>query len=215
MKEKFRHNQAYDRRPPTFAMWMPPFPPPGFGPGPGGHGRGMGRGRGRGRGRRGRGDVRAALLALLAERPMHGYEMIQELDERTGGIWRPSPGSVYPTLSMLEDEGLVTSDRSEGRRLFSLTDAGREAAERAAATPPWAEFTDDTVAAAQDVRQAAVGIMSALAEVGFAGTPEQRAQALEVLKDTKRRLYAILAGTSDEPVSGPAEPTEPATPEGA
>jgi DNA-binding PadR family transcriptional regulator len=159
--------------------------------------------------------VRAALLALLAERPMHGYEMIQELDERTGGIWRPSPGSVYPTLSMLEDEGLVTSDRSEGRRLFSLTDEGRAAAEQAAATPPWAEFTDDTVAAAHDVRQAARGIMSALAEVGFAGTPEQRSQALEVLQDTKRRLYAILAGTADEPAPGPTDPTEPASPAGA
>src|SRR5512138_1738522 len=127
-----RHGNMYYGRPPAFAMWMPPFPGPDFGPGPGGHGRGWGpgrgsdwgpgRGRGRGRGRRGRGDVRAALLALLAERPMHGYEMIQELDARTGGIWRPSPGSVYPTLALLEDEGLVTSDTSEGRKRFSLTD---------------------------------------------------------------------------------------------
>ena len=94
-----------------FGPWMAPFP---------GHfafdfdprGRG-GRG-GRGRGRRNRGDVRAALLALLSERPMHGYEMIQELDERTGGIWRPSPGSVYPTLQLLEDEGLITSEAERG-----------------------------------------------------------------------------------------------------
>ncbi|MGH9113665.1 MAG: PadR family transcriptional regulator, partial [Acidimicrobiales bacterium] len=79
----------------SFGEWPPPFPPPGFGFGPGPSDRGRS---GRGRGRRNRGDVRAALLALLAERPMHGYEMIQELDTRTGGIWRPSPGSVYPTL---------------------------------------------------------------------------------------------------------------------
>jgi DNA-binding PadR family transcriptional regulator len=218
---KDRHGNMYYGRQPTFAMWMPPFPGPEFGPGPGGHGRGWGpgrgpwgpgRGRGRGRGRRGRGDVRAALLALLAERPMHGYEMIQELDARTGGIWRPSPGSVYPTLAMLEDEGLVTSDTDEGRKRFSLTDEGRTAAEQAAATPPWAEFTDDTVAAAQDVRQAAVGIMSALAEVGFAGTPEQREKALVVLKDTKRRLYAILAGSDEEPA--PADTPADAPSEG-
>ena len=205
MRNRNMYYEADYGRPPTFAMWMPPFPPPGFDPRQDPrhghrHGRGPGwTGRGRGR-RRGRGDVRAAVLALLAERPMHGYEMIQELDARTGGIWRPSPGSVYPTLSMLEDEGLVVSDSSQGRKRFSLTDEGRTAAEEAAATPPWAEFTDDTVAAAQDVRQAAGGILSALAEVGFAGTPQQRAEALEVLKDTKRRLYAILAREDDDDV---------------
>ena len=75
------------------------FPPFAAGP-PFGHGRG---GRGRGRGRRP--NVRNAVLALLTERPMHGYEMIQEIDSRTGGSWRPSPGSIYPTLQLLEDEG--------------------------------------------------------------------------------------------------------------
>src|SRR5919106_1034527 len=85
--------------------WRLPFPPPWSGPfGPGGP---MGQGRhGRGRGGR-RGNVRMAILALLLERPMHGYEMISELEERTGGVWRPSPGSVYPTLQLLEDEGLI------------------------------------------------------------------------------------------------------------
>ncbi|HET6949069.1 MAG TPA: PadR family transcriptional regulator [Acidimicrobiales bacterium] len=170
-----------------FGHWGPPFPPPGFG-----------RGRGRGRGRRGRrGDVRNALLALLAERPMHGYEMIQELAGRTGGIWRPSPGSVYPTLQMLEDEGLVIADSGGARKRYTLTDEGRTAAEPAAAKPPWAEFADDDdVAAAHDVRQAAAGIMNALAEVSMAGTDEQRARALEVLNETKRKLYAILASES-------------------
>ncbi|MCQ0006040.1 PadR family transcriptional regulator [Actinomadura madurae] len=108
----------------------------GWGPGGPGH-----RGRG-GRGRRTRrGNVRAALLALLAERAMHGYEMIQELDARTGGVWRPSPGSVYPTLQMLEDEGLVSSEEEGGKRLFSLTDAGREEAS-AQTTAPWDEVTE-------------------------------------------------------------------------
>jgi DNA-binding PadR family transcriptional regulator len=164
----------------AYGDWPPPFPGPGFDPGF--------------RGRRG--DVRTALLALLAERPMHGYEMIQELDERTGGIWKPSPGSVYPTLQMLEDEGLITSDQSEGRKRFTLTDEGATAAATAAENPPWAEIADDTVAAAHDVRKAAFGIMGALREVGMAGTPDQRAKALEVLAETKRKLYAILAEES-------------------
>jgi DNA-binding PadR family transcriptional regulator len=179
---------GHDGRRRSHGGWPPPFPGPGFG-----HGRGRGRG-GRGRGRRGRrGDVRNALLALLTERPMHGYEMIEELDDRTGGIWRPSPGSVYPTLQMLEDEGLITSDQSDGRKRFTLTDEGAPAAATAAETPPWAEIADDTVAAAHDVRRAAFGIMSALREVGIEGTPDQRAKALEVLAETKRKLYAILA----------------------
>lgn len=138
--------------------------------------------------------MRAAVLALLAERPMHGYEMIQELDKRTGGIWRPSPGSVYPTLQLLEDEGLITSDRSEGRKQFTLTDAGREEATKAAERPAWSQYADEgTVAAAQEFREAAFGIMAALREVGTAGTEDQRARALDILRQTRRSLYAILA----------------------
>jgi DNA-binding PadR family transcriptional regulator len=158
-----------------------PFGPPGpwFGRGGGGRGR--------------RGDVRAALLALLTERPMHGYEMIQELDRRTGGIWRPSPGSVYPTLQLLEDEGLVVSEESGGRKRFTLTEAGRAEAEQAAGKAPWQEYADDTVSQARDFRDAALGIMGALRQVGFAGTDEQRRRALDVLLETKRKLYAILA----------------------
>ena len=164
----------------------------GFG-GPGGWGAGPGE-RGPRRGGRGsRPNVRPAVLALLLERPMHGYEMIQELDSRTNGIWRPSPGSVYPTLQLLEDEGLIVPETSGGRKAYTLTDAGRAEAETAAQNPPWAQFTDDTMSQVQDFRDAAVGIMSALKQVGFSGTPEQRAKALEVLNETKRKLYAILA----------------------
>ncbi|MFC3382269.1 PadR family transcriptional regulator [Couchioplanes azureus] len=175
--------------------------PPGFpfgqgGPGFGGPGWGHEGPGGRGHRRGGRGsrpNVRPALLALLLERPMHGYEMIQELESRTGGIWRPSPGSVYPTLQLLEDEGLIEAEATGGRKRFSLTEAGRAEAEAAAENPPWARFSDDTMSQVQDFRDAAVGIMSALRQVGFSGTPEQRQQALEVLNDTKRKLYAILA----------------------
>jgi DNA-binding PadR family transcriptional regulator len=173
--------------------------PPGFPFGPGGPGGGWGGPGGpfeRGHRRGGRGqrpNVRPAVLALLLERPMHGYEMIQELESRTGGIWRPSPGSIYPTLQLLEDEGLIEVEATGGRKRYTLTDAGRAEAETAAQNPPWAQFTDDTMSQVQDFRDAAVGIMSALKQVGFNGTPEQRDKALEVLNETKRKLYAILA----------------------
>jgi DNA-binding PadR family transcriptional regulator len=182
--------------------WRMPFPPPwGGGPGPGGHfGPGFPFGHGgpgphtHGRGRRGRrANVRAALLALLLERPMHGYEMISELDSRTRGVWRPSPGSVYPTLQMLEDEGLIVSEESGGRRRFSLTDAGRAEAEAAGEQVPWAEFTDDTFATWHDVRDATFGAMNALRQVMTSGTDEQRQRAIEVIGEAKRKLYAILA----------------------
>lgn len=162
--------------------FRPPFPPMGFG-----HGRGHG-----GRGGR-RANIRPAILALLLERPMHGYEMIQELERRTGGIWRPSPGSVYPMLQLLEDGDLVTAEEREGRRRFTLTDTGRVEAEAAAQNPPWAEFADETVSQAEGYREAIFGILTALKEVGVAGSETQRAKALEILTDTRRRLYAILA----------------------
>ena len=171
----------------------PGFPFGGNGPefGPGGpFGPGA---RGRRGGRGGRPNVRAAVLALLLERPMHGYEMIQELDSRTNGIWRPSPGSIYPTLQLLEDEGLIEATAEGGRKSYRLTDAGRAEAETAAQNAPWSHIGDDTMSQVQDFRDAAVGIMSALKQVGFNGTPEQRQRALEVLNETKRKLYAILA----------------------
>jgi len=177
--------------------FRPPFPPPGHG----GWGHGGGRHGGeRHGGRHGgrRANVRAAVLALLAERPMHGYEMIQEIEQRTGGIWRPSPGSIYPTLQLLEDEGLIVADDSGGRKRFTLTDAGREQAQAAAENAPWNAYSDDTVSRAKDYRDAVFGIMGALRQVGFDGTDEQREQALDVLKDTRRKLYAILAEGGDE-----------------
>jgi DNA-binding PadR family transcriptional regulator len=137
------------------------------------------------------------VLALLVERPMHGYEMIQELEQRTGGVWRPSPGSVYPTLQMLEDEGLITVEETGGRRRFSLTDAGRQEATDAAESAPWQAFGADERDQVRDFKEAAMGIMHALRQVGFAGTREQRSRALDVLDETKRKLYAILAESDD------------------
>jgi DNA-binding PadR family transcriptional regulator len=174
----------------AFGGWRPPFPPPWHG---GHHGRGRPGGRG---GRRG--NVRAAILALLTERPMHGYEMIKEIDSRTGGVWSPSPGSVYPTLQLLEDEGVIASEESGGRKRFSLTEAGQAEATTAATNPPWTEFSAETVSNGQDAREAIFGIMNALRQLGLEGDREQWHKAIEVLGETKRKLYAILAeGGSD------------------
>jgi DNA-binding PadR family transcriptional regulator len=180
-----------------FGPGRPPLPP--MPPGPWGH-------RGRGRGRRGRGDVRAAILALLAERPMHGYEMIQELEARTGGVWRPSPGSVYPTLQLLEDEGLIAGEEGEGRRRFTLTDAGRAEAERLGQAP-WEQVTAGVAPAAWSLRDAIAQTAQAAWSVGAAGTEAQQARALEILNEARRRLYAILA-EGDQPEAEDDQPEE-------
>jgi DNA-binding PadR family transcriptional regulator len=182
---------------PAFGPWQMPFGPRGpFGPpGPFGwhvHGPFF-------RGRARRGDVRTAILALLAERPMHGYEMIQELSGRTGGTWRPSPGSVYPTLQMLADEGLIASQETEGKRLFSLTDAGRREAERQSAEQaPWEQVSAGVDQATLRMRDAMLQAGAAVMQVMHAGTEDQKAKALEVLTDARRRLYSILAEDGDE-----------------
>jgi DNA-binding PadR family transcriptional regulator len=175
----------------AFGPFGPPMPPGPPRPGPWGFG-------GRGRGRRGRGDVRAAILALLVERPMHGYEMIQELEARTGGVWRPSPGSVYPTLQLLEDEGLIAGEEGEGRRRFALTDAGRAEVERQGQRVPWEEATAGVAPVAWNLRDAIGQIVQATWSVAGAGTEAQQAKALEILTDSRRRLYAILA-EGDQP----------------
>ncbi|MFD8912083.1 PadR family transcriptional regulator [Streptomyces sp. NPDC059575] len=164
------------------------FGGPGFGPGPWG---GMGRGGGRGRARRG--DVRASILALLRDRPMHGYEMIQEIAERSGGAWKPSPGSVYPTLQLLEDEGLIVSESEGGKKLFSLTESGRTSAEEGPEAP-WEEATRGVDwEALGEIRQAGFGLMEAFGQVWKTGTKEQRDKALTVINEARKRLYLILA----------------------
>ena len=161
--------------------------------GPGGRGGPGSRGRGRrgpgGRGRANRGDVRAAVLSLLAEEPMHGYQIMQELTERTNGAWRPSPGAVYPALQQLADEGLVSSDDQDGRRVFELTDEGRAAAEEAGdEAPPW-----ERLGGAVDLRQAVASVAAAAMQVGTNGTPEQLTRAEQILTDTRKKLYQLLA----------------------
>ena len=141
-----------------------------------------------------RGNVRAGILALLRERPMHGYEMIQELEERSGGVWRPSAGSIYPTLQLLEDEGLVSSEQVDGKRVFSLTDAGREGADgEGSEAPPWEEAAEGAESPLARLRTSALSAGAAARQVAQAGSDEQIDRAIEVLTETRRRLYAILA----------------------
>lgn len=145
-----------------------------------------------GRGRRG--DVRLAVLALLNERPMHGYEMMQELVERSQGLWRPSPGSLYPALQLLEDQGLVLSDSANGRRQYTLTDQGHaELAARPTGVAPWEAMV-------RQADQGDVALNAALRHVGVAvnqvaeaGTAEQKAKAEELLKELRRQMYLLLA----------------------
>ncbi|MCK3770679.1 PadR family transcriptional regulator [Microbacterium aerolatum] len=149
-----------------------------------------------------RGDVRAAVLSLLAEEPMHGYQIIREIEDRSNGTWKPSAGSVYPTLQLLADEGLVEAEEHNGRKTYSLTEAGRAVAEEADAPAPWNATGDG---ARRDGRGgerpgesqralAKAGVDLAGAAAQFArSNPEQIDQAVEILEDARRKLYAILA----------------------
>ncbi len=166
-----------------------------------------------------RGDVRAAILALLAERPMHGYQVIQELEARSGGRWRPSAGSVYPTLQQLEDEGLVHGDDVGGRRVFDLTDAGRaEAARRSdAAGAPWDTAGRAADDGAFDLRQLAFQVGAAAMQVAQVGSAGSLEAARAVLVDARRSLYRLLAEDEAAPSADPgpgADALGPDSPEG-
>lgn len=157
----------------------------GFGPGPRGRGR-AGRGRGK------RGDVRAAILKLLVERPMHGYEMIQEIAERSQDLWRPSPGSVYPTLQLLVDEGLIVGTETEGsKKLFELTDAGKAAAEKVE-TPPWDTIADGVDPSHLNLRAAVGQLFGAVAQSAHAASTEQQQRIIEIVNNARREIYTIL-----------------------
>jgi DNA-binding PadR family transcriptional regulator len=170
----------------------------GFGGPPFGPGGPFGRGGPKAR----RGDVRTAALLLLDEGPRNGYQIMQDIEERSGGVWRPSPGSVYPALQQLEDEGLVRATDTDGRKQFELTDAGKAyVAERGKdMPPPWEEmsgdYSDDMRAAGNLMREVAL----AFSQVLRAGSPSQIAEMSKVLADTRRSLYRILA--EGEPAEG-------------
>jgi DNA-binding PadR family transcriptional regulator len=145
-------------------------------------------------GRMRRGEIRTALLAVLAEEPGHGYEIMQRLEEKSEGAWRPSPGSVYPTLQMLEDEGLVRSIEREGKRVYELTEAGRtEAARRAeeAGGAPWE--TDRASSSYGQLREGARGIILAARQISHGGDESQVQRAADVVREARKQLYRILA----------------------
>ncbi|MCV6971581.1 PadR family transcriptional regulator, partial [Mycobacterium bohemicum] len=148
------------------------------------------RGGGGGRGRRG--DVRAAILALLAERPMHGYEMIQQIAERSNELWRPSPGSVYPTLQLLDDEGLISASESEGsKKLFELTEEGRAEAGKIS-TPPWEEIAEGADPGHINLRAAVGQLFGAVAQSAHTATADQQQRVVEILNTARREIYGIL-----------------------
>ena len=145
------------------------------------------------------GDVRAAVLVLLAEQPMHGYQIIQEITERTGDLWQPSPGSIYPILQQLEDEGLILIEQTEGRKVANLTEAGRAYVEEnwAELEAVWDALTNNNVdESTQEMRNLFVTLKqigTAAKQVAKVGTDSQLAEARKMLADTRRRLYLILA----------------------
>jgi DNA-binding PadR family transcriptional regulator len=151
---------------------------------------------GRGGPRARRGDVRAAILALLAERPMHGYEMIKELEERTKGAWVPSAGSIYPTLQLLEEEGLIAGEEVEGKRRFALTEEGSTMAAEREGTAPWDEVTKGTDPEVVKLKHSLVQLNHSIAQVFHAADDEQRKRVRELLDETRRSVYSVLAEES-------------------
>jgi DNA-binding PadR family transcriptional regulator len=142
-------------------------------------------------------DVRHAVLALLAEEPMHGYRIIHEIQERTAGAWTPNAGAVYPTLQLLADEGLIAAETTDGRKVWALTEAGRAAVARDGVTAPWAADAHGREGHDRHDRsalpKAGLSLAQAAAQVQRTGTPAQVAEAVTELDAARRRLYAILA----------------------
>lgn len=173
----------------------PPFGPwggsgPFFG-GPGGFPRGP---------KARRGDVRLAALLLLAEGPLNGYQIMQEIEKRSDGLWKPSSGSVYPALAQLEDEGLIQTQEEDDRRTYVLTDAGRAYVDerKDESGPPWEQMTssvdDDVGALFREMRR--VGM--ATGQIGHLGNPSQIAEARRILADARKALYSLLAEGNDD-----------------
>jgi DNA-binding PadR family transcriptional regulator len=153
----------------------------------------------RGRRKARRGDIRTAALLLLHEEPRNGYQIMQEVEERSDGAWRPSPGSVYPALQQLEDEGLIRSEEIDGRKAFRLTDAGRaHIEERDPDRPaPWEQMGATPGSDAMELAKTMREVASAFTQVIRTGSEDQHAQARKVLATARRDLYRILADGGD------------------
>jgi DNA-binding PadR family transcriptional regulator len=175
-------------------MWPPFFGGPGFRRGP----------------RVRRGDVRAATLALLAEQPYNGYQIISEIMERSSGVWRPSPGSVYPALALLENDGMIVAEGRGGRRVFRLTEAGQAYvdAHPDEVDAPWDSVADtvtDDMMASRDLIGA---VVMAFMQVAHGGTDDQVSQARQVLTEARRSLYRILADEPTDPIGADLSGTD-------
>jgi DNA-binding PadR family transcriptional regulator len=175
-------------RPGGFGEWPggPGGPWRGWWPGPPGFARGP---------KASRGDVRAAILALLREGPRNGYQIMSEIQERSGGAWRPSPGAVYPALQQLADEGLIEAEESSGRRTFSLTEAGRRHIEEnpETARAAWESMAADSAEEMPGLFAQAAQLAASIVQMAHAGTPEQMRAAEALLEQTRRQMYQILA----------------------
>ena len=166
----------------------------GFGP-PFGRGRGGPGGPGRPGGRTRRGDIRIVLLSALTDGPGHGYELIQRIEQRTDGRWRPSPGSVYPTLQLLEDAEFVTSSQQGDKKVYAITEAGQEELKRLveqSGMPPWVAGGEGA-GGYGDLRKSLMGLAQATKQLTVSGTPEQVATITGVLDDARRKIYQLLA----------------------
>ncbi len=173
---------------PWGGWWPGPFGPPGPPRGP----------------KAGRGDVRAAILALLREGPRNGYQIMSEIEERSGGAWRPSPGAVYPALQQLADEGLIEAEESAGRRTYSLTEAGQRYVEEnpEMARAAWESMAQDEPSEIPGLFVQAARLGGSIVQMAHAGTPEQMHAAEQLLEQTRRRMYQILANEQDETAEG-------------
>ena len=180
-RPRHRHGGPHRGGWPGDVMFGPGFP---FGGPPFRHGR-----------KARRGDVRAAALVLLESEPRNGYQLMQEIERRSDGAWRPSPGAVYPALQQLEDEGLVRTSETEGRKLFELTDAGRAYVEehRAELGEPWEAFSRDVSDDGKELGRLIKDIAVAMSQVLRGGDEAQIQRALKVLADARKSLYLILA----------------------
>jgi DNA-binding PadR family transcriptional regulator len=179
--------------PGRWGAWGPGWGPPGFGPW-------FGEAKSMRGPRVKRGDVRSAALALLADEPRNGYQIIQEIGERSGGLWRASPGSVYPALQQLEDEGLIQAETPEGgRRRYALTEEGRAyvAAHPEEVRAPWDVVARSVSDDAIELRSLFGQVAMAAMQVVRVGTDAQVAQAHKILTDARRSLYRILAADDE------------------
>jgi DNA-binding PadR family transcriptional regulator len=139
-----------------------------------------------------RGDTRQVVLRALLDGPAHGYEIIRRLEERSAGLWRPSAGSVYPTLQLLEEQGLVSSRDDSGKRVYELTDEGRAQCDRQApGDMPWE--TPEGLAGRHVLRDTMVQLQLAARQVAMAADEARIERATAILKETRQKLYQLLA----------------------